>query len=108
MNALQLRAIPRISPASLGLRPAPTQITRLYATQNDLGTGPKSPLSRKRSVTVLSDDGRVQWGDLSRGEKVARTTQQSFNFVLVLAGAVLTVWIALSAKTIKHLLTLFL
>lgn len=94
MNALQLRAIPRISPASLGLRPAPTQITRLYATQSDLGTGPKSPLSpRKKSVTVLSDDGRVQWGDLSRGEKVARTTQQSFNFMLVLAGAVLTVWI---------------
>ncbi|CAG7940676.1 unnamed protein product [Penicillium salamii] len=91
MNALQLRAIPRISPASLGLRPAPTQITRLYATQSDLGTGPKSPLSpRKKSVTVLSDDGRVQWGDLSRGEKVARTTQQSFNFMLVLAGAVLT------------------
>ena len=41
----------------------------------------------------MSDDGRVQWGDLSRGEKVARTTQQSFNFLIVLAGAVLTVWI---------------
>lgn len=92
MNALQLRAIPRISPAILGLRPFhPTQITRLYATQSDLGSSPKSPLSRKKSITVLSDDGRVQWGDLSRGEKVARTTQQSFNFIIVLAGAVLTV-----------------
>jgi import inner membrane translocase subunit TIM21 len=94
MNALQLRAIPRVSPASLGLRPSPhTQITRFYATQSNLGTGPKTTSSRKKSITVLSDDGRVQWGDLSRGEKVARTTQQSFNFIIVLAGAVLTVWI---------------
>ena len=107
MNALQLRAIPRISPAPLGLRPsAPTQISRLYATQSGLGTG-QSPLSpRKKSVTVLSDDGRVQWGDLSRGEKVARTTQQSFNFVLVLAGAVLTVWTVLLANTAQQLLTI--
>jgi import inner membrane translocase subunit TIM21 len=96
MNALQLRALPRISPASLGFRSSPhTQITRLYATQSNLGTGPKTTASRKKSITVLSDDGRVQWGDLSRGEKVARTTQQSFNLIIVLAGAVLTVWIAL-------------
>jgi import inner membrane translocase subunit TIM21 len=91
MNNLQVRAL-RISPASI-LRQAPhTQIARHYATQSNLGSGPRpTGTSRKKSITVLSDDGRVQWGDLSTGEKFARTTQQSFNFVIVLAGAVLTV-----------------
>ncbi|OGE53696.1 hypothetical protein PENARI_c007G01589 [Penicillium arizonense] len=91
MNNLQVRALPRISPAYF-LRQSPrTQIARHYATQSDLGRGPRpTGTSRKKSITVLSDDGRVQWGDLSGGEKVARATQQSFNFVIVLAGAVLT------------------
>lgn len=42
-------------------------------------------------MTVLSDDGRVRWADLSGGEKVARATQQSVNFTVVLVGAILTV-----------------
>lgn len=54
-------------------------------------SGPKSSASKRRGVTVLSDDGRYEWGELTRGEKVARATQQSVNFVVVLAGAVLTV-----------------
>ncbi|KAL4880734.1 TIM21-domain-containing protein [Aspergillus karnatakaensis] len=58
-----------------------------YATQSDLGRG-SAP--RRRNVTVLSDDGRYAWGELSGREKVARATQQSVNFVVVLAGAVLT------------------
>jgi len=41
-------------------------------------------------VTPFNDDGRVPWGQLSGGEKVARTTQQGFNFGLILIGAVLT------------------
>lgn len=41
-------------------------------------------------MTVLSDDGRVRWADLSGGEKVARATQQSVNFTVVLVGAILT------------------
>lgn len=45
----------------------------------------------RKQVTVVSDDGRVQWQDLSRREKVARTTQQTFNFGLVLSGFILTV-----------------
>ncbi|KAI3109367.1 hypothetical protein CBS147333_5689 [Penicillium roqueforti] len=93
MNSLQLRTLPGLSPAYLLLRPSPriqTQIARLYATQSNIGSGPQTTSSRKKSITILSDDGRVQWGDLSRGEKVARATQQSFNFVIVLAGAVLT------------------
>ncbi|KAJ5787098.1 hypothetical protein N7457_002088 [Penicillium paradoxum] len=93
MSSFQLRALPRVSPAFSILRSSPriqTQLARLYATQNNIGGGPQTTSSRKKSITVLSDDGRVQWGDLSGGEKVARATQQSFNFVLVLAGAVLT------------------
>ncbi|PYH94606.1 TIM21-domain-containing protein [Aspergillus ellipticus CBS 707.79] len=57
-----------------------------YATAS--GGGPTSP--RRRNVTVLSDDGRYAWGELSGREKMARATQQSVNFVVVLAGAVLT------------------
>ncbi|OQE42394.1 hypothetical protein PENCOP_c004G03474 [Penicillium coprophilum] len=93
MSSIQTRALPRLSPASLVLRPSPriqTQITRLYATQNNIGSGPHILSPKKKAVTVFSDDGRVKWGDLSRGEKLARTTQQSFNFVIVLVGAVLT------------------
>ena len=45
----------------------------------------------RKQVTVVSDDGRVQWQDLSRREKAARTTQQTFNFGLVLSGFILTV-----------------
>ncbi|KAJ5542436.1 hypothetical protein N7535_004856 [Penicillium sp. DV-2018c] len=91
MSPVQLRALPRATPASLLFRPSlRTQTTRLYATQSSIGGGSQPTSTRKKSVTVFSDDGRVKWGDLSRGEKLARTTQQSFNFIFVLAGAVLT------------------
>ncbi|KAI5366652.1 putative mitochondrial import inner membrane translocase subunit Tim21, tim21 IMS domain superfamily [Septoria linicola] len=46
--------------------------------------------SRRRSVTVVNDTGAVPWKDLSVGEKAARTTQQSFNFGIVLLGIGLT------------------
>ena len=58
---------------------------RSYATSND----PKSSVTaRRKAVTVINDDGKVGWKDLSKGEKVARTTQQSFNLSVVLVGAV--------------------
>ncbi|KKK19704.1 hypothetical protein P175DRAFT_0483519 [Aspergillus ochraceoroseus IBT 24754] len=60
-----------------------------YATQSDLGRD-SGAAPRRRNVTVLSDDGRYTWGELSGREKVARATQQSFNFVVILAGVVLT------------------
>ena len=50
----------------------------------------------RKQITVVSDDGRVHWQDLSRREKVARTTQQTFNFSLVLSGLILTVCIPAS------------
>lgn len=39
----------------------------------------------------MSDDGRYRWAELSGKEKVARATQQSFNFVIVIVGVVMTV-----------------
>lgn len=71
---------------------------RSYATQNTLGgaTGP----SRKQ-ITVASDDGRVRWGDLSTREKAARTTQQTFNFGIILAGMVMTV--SIKSARVAHI-----
>ena len=56
-----------------------------YATASSPKT--ESSTSRKQ-VTVVNDDGRVQWKDLTTREKAARTTQQTFNLGIVLAGAV--------------------
>ena len=55
-----------------------------------------SASSRRKAVTVLSDDGATPWTDLSTGEKAARTAQQTFNFGLVIVGACMTggiVWL---------------
>lgn len=47
---------------------------------------------------MLSDDGRLHWSELTGKEKVARATQQSFNFVVVLIGAVMTVGLYLVVR----------
>ncbi|MCJ1345735.1 mitochondrial import inner membrane translocase subunit tim21 [Peltigera leucophlebia] len=61
---------------------------RSYATQKSLGTGPaKTP---RKLVTVLGDNGKVQWKDLSIREKAARTTQQSFNLGVIVTGLLMT------------------
>lgn len=70
----------------VGRQSLPFAIHRHYATSNTLA-GTKEPSVRKQ-VTVGNDDGRVPWGQLSNGEKVARTTQQTFNLGVILAGAV--------------------
>jgi len=41
-------------------------------------------------VTTFNDDGRVRWTDLSVREKAARSTQQSFNFVVIIVGVAMT------------------
>lgn len=46
--------------------------------------------ARRKAVTVVNDTGRVPWQQLSIGEKAARTTQQTFNFGLILLGVVAT------------------
>ena len=58
-----------------------------YATASNLKTG-SQPTPPRKQITVVNDDGRVQWKNLTTGEKAARTTQQTFNFGIVLAGAV--------------------
>ena len=84
-----------VNTAPIALRSAYSRLSdlgRAYATYSDLGRGPNtSAKPARKNITVLSDDGRLQWGELSGKEKVSRATQQSFNFVVVLAGAVLTV-----------------
>ena len=68
------------------------QFQHRSATNTSLGTTPGAASQlRRRRVTVFGDDGSASWGSLSSSEKAARTTQQSFNFLLVGAGAVATV-----------------
>lgn len=74
-----------ISPAVLR---AIENVSRSYATQGSEGSA--SGPTRKQ-ITVISDDGRLRWSELTGKEKVARATQQSFNFAIVLIGAVMTV-----------------
>ncbi|KAH0565905.1 hypothetical protein GP486_000708, partial [Trichoglossum hirsutum] len=62
-------------------------LARGHATQRSPGTN-RNPT--RKQITVASDDGRVRWGELSAREKAARTTQQTFNFVTVLVGLVMT------------------
>lgn len=64
---------------------------RTYATQTGLGTSRTTTQTRRKAVTTFNDDGRIPWGDLTAREKMARTTQQSFNFTLIIAGGLLTV-----------------
>ncbi|KAJ5711459.1 L-galactonate dehydratase [Penicillium malachiteum] len=88
MNPQYTRALSRVSSrAPLTLRSYPISgTTRLYATQSTSSSTTK----KRRNITVLSDDGRYEWGELSGREKVSRATQQSFNFLVVIAGVVLT------------------
>lgn len=69
--------------------PAPSHTTRHYATQSSLGGNGSGPT--RKQISVMSDDGRYKWAELSGKEKVARATQQSFNFVIVIVGVVMTV-----------------
>jgi import inner membrane translocase subunit TIM21 len=91
MNTLA-RSFPLLRfPSSL----RPILAARLYATQTGLGTTSTAPRPRRRAVTPFNDDGRVPWGELSAGEKAARTTQQTFNFGFIILGAMLTVSLSL-------------
>lgn len=91
------RYVGRLEPAISGrsltvtLRSTSSSLLRTshgYATQNSIGG---LPTTKRKQVTVVNDDGRVQWGALSLGEKAARITQQTFNFGIILAGLVMTV-----------------
>ncbi|KAF2424489.1 TIM21-domain-containing protein [Tothia fuscella] len=60
---------------------------RTYATTKQ--APPPSP-PKHRQVTTFNDDGHIRWSALSLREKSARTTQQSFNFLVIIAGVLLT------------------
>lgn len=77
-----------------------SNLTRHYATQGSLG-GNSTGSSRKQ-ISVMTDDGRYKWSELSGKEKVARATQQSFNFVIVIVGVVMTVGVFEDSPTIIH------
>ena len=82
---------PQLLKLSAASRPA--LASRTYATQTGLGTTASPPTGpKRRAVTPFNDNGRVPWGQLSGAEKVARTTQQSFNFGLIILGGIATVF----------------
>jgi hypothetical protein len=68
----------------------PTCATHSSTSSNNNSSSPP-PIPQRRSVTITNDTGSVRWSDLSPGEKAARTTQQSFNFLVIIAGIVATV-----------------
>ena len=61
---------------------------RFYAAAKGLRAAGSS---NRKQVTIRNDDGRVEWGDLTVGEKAARTTQQTFNLGVILVGLAMTV-----------------
>ncbi|OQO05351.1 hypothetical protein B0A48_09119 [Cryoendolithus antarcticus] len=61
----------------------PPRLTR-PATTSSLASKPST--TRKSTVSVFSDDGRVPWNSLTNSGKIARATQQSFNFSLIFIG----------------------
>ena len=63
-------------------------LSRHHATSGSPGA---QKTATRKQVTIRNDDGRVEWKELTIGEKVARTTQQTFNFGVVLAGLAGTV-----------------
>ncbi|KAE9961598.1 hypothetical protein BLS_001653 [Venturia inaequalis] len=63
-------------------------LLRTYATSPSSALPPKS--SNHTRITTFNDDGRVNWNRLSTREKAARSTQQSFNFLVIMAGVLMT------------------
>jgi hypothetical protein len=59
-------------------------------TQTGLGAS-GTPKPKRRNVTPFNDTGFVPWSELSKTEKAARATQQSYNFGMIIVGLVLTV-----------------
>lgn len=94
--AVEFRALRLASGISHNARLPQTSVKsgqqRCYAAQNTSGR------PTRRAITVMSDDGRYNWSELSTGEKAARGTQQSFNFLFATAGAVGTVRVRNTAR----------
>lgn len=85
MSRLGVLQTTRLIAAPCKLKSTPNLLFRSYATPNSQSGPPR------RQVTVANDDGRVNWSELSAREKAARTTQQSFNLLIIAVGVVMTV-----------------
>ena len=83
-------ALHRFSPQSSSPYSKITNRTKTTSAGYDVTSGPSSPAPHKR-ITLTGDDGCVPWGELSPAEKIVRTTQQSFNFTVIIVGGILTV-----------------
>jgi import inner membrane translocase subunit TIM21 len=87
--------LPRIQPCSTRRAPlsrmafSTTQTTQ--ATHSSTPNPSTPPQPQRKSITLTGDTGQVRWSDLSPGEKAVRTTQQSFNLVVVVVGILATV-----------------
>jgi hypothetical protein len=100
--SIKMLPIPRVLPLlEFPCSIRPILAARFYATQTGLGASNAQPTRKRKAVTMLNDDGRVAWGDLSAKEKAARTTQQTFNFGMILIGIVLTVCSLSSISSIR-------
>jgi import inner membrane translocase subunit TIM21 len=98
-RSLRFSSLPRASRLPSTLSTPTSSIGRLprwYATHSGLGGQGTASSSgpRRKQISVISDDGRLRWSELSGKEKVARATQQSFNFMIVVIGVVMTVGFA--------------
>ncbi|CAN9080515.1 hypothetical protein CUC08_Gglean009869 [Alternaria sp. MG1] len=64
--------------------------TTHHAQATHSSTSSPPPKPQRKSISLTGDTGQVRWSELSPGEKAVRTTQQSFNLVVVLVGIVAT------------------
>jgi len=84
--------LPRIQPSPTRRARAAFSTTRHAPAKEPTFPGTPFPEPTRKSITLAGDTGRVRWNELSPGEKVVRTTQQSFNLIIVAVGVVATVW----------------
>lgn len=75
--------------------------TTHHAQATHTSTSSPTPKPQRKSISLTGDTGQVRWSDLSPGEKAVRTTQQSFNFVVVLVGIVATVQLPLTSLLLE-------
>ena len=71
--------------------PSQHLLSPIYKRYTSSDSSKTLKVSPRKQVTVRNDDGRVQWKELTLREKAARTTQQTFNVGVILAGLVGTV-----------------
>ena len=90
--ALPLMSMVLLSSGARTLRYHPRQFgTLLRRSPTVLSPIRRASTASRKQVTVVNDDGRVQWGELSVTEKIARTTQKTFHLGIILTGLVMTV-----------------